>query len=109
MGGMAAFHKVVVYVPIADADKLRKAIGEAGGGKIGAYAHCSFSTKGTGRFVPQSNAKPAIGERGKPQEVEEERIEFVCETHCLDEVIATIRKVHPYEEPAIEAWKVELR
>ncbi|MBI2610336.1 hypothetical protein HYW60_00145 [Candidatus Kaiserbacteria bacterium] len=102
-------YKVVVYVPVSDAENVRKAIGDAGGGKIGAYTHCSFSTRGTGRFVPSAEAKPAIGEVGRPQEVEEERIEFVCETHCIDEVIAAIRKAHPYEEPAIEVWKVEMR
>jgi len=102
-------YKVVVYVPLADADKVRKAIGDAGGGKIGAYSHCSFSSRGTGRFTPSEGAKPAIGEIGKPQEVEEERIEFICETYCLDDVIAAIRKIHPYEEPAIEAWKVEMK
>lgn len=101
-------YKVIVYVPVADADTLRKAIGDAGGGKIGAYSHCSFSSHGTGRFTPDEGAEPAIGKVGKPEEVEEERIEFVCETHCLDEVIAAIRKVHPYEEPAIEVWKVEM-
>lgn len=102
-------YKVVVYVPVADAEKLRRAIGDAGGGKIRAYSHCSFSTRGVGRFTPSEKAKPAIGKIGEPQEVEEERVEFVCETHCLDEVIAAIRKAHPYEEPAIEAWKVEMR
>ena len=102
-------YKIVVYVPIADADNLRKVIGDTGGGKIGAYSHCSFSSRGKGRFTPMSDAKPAIGKIGKPQEVEEERIEFVCEADCLDEVIAAIRKVHPYEEPAIEIWKVEMR
>ncbi len=106
---MSSLYKVVVYVPVSDADKIRKAIGGAGGGKIGAYSYCSFSSRGTGRFTPSEHAKPAIGEIGKSQEVEEERIEFVCETHCLDEVIAAIRKAHPYEEPAIEAWRVEKR
>jgi hypothetical protein len=100
-------YKIVVYVPVADADKVRQAIGDAGGGKIGAYSHASFSSRGIGRFMPLEGAKPAIGKVGKLEEVEEERVEFVCETHCLDEVIAAIRKAHPYEEPAIEAWKVE--
>lgn len=102
-------YKVVVYVPVADAERIRRAIGDSGGGNIGAYSHCSFSSRGMGRFTPTDNAKPAIGEIGKPEEVEEERIEFVCETHCIDKVIAAIRKVHPYEEPAIEVWKVEMR
>ncbi|KKW47310.1 hypothetical protein A3C21_03650 [Candidatus Kaiserbacteria bacterium RIFCSPHIGHO2_02_FULL_59_21] len=102
-------YKVVVFVPVADAEKLRQAIGNAGGGKIGAYSHCNFSSRGTGRFLPSEKAKPAIGKAGKLEEVEEERIEFVCETHCLDEVVAAIRKAHPYEEPAIETWKIEMK
>ena len=106
---VVCMYKVVVYVPIADAAKVRQAIGDAGGGRLGAYSHASFSTRGTGRFLPLQGAKPAIGEVGKFEEVEEERIEFICETHCLDEVIAAIRTVHPYEEPAIEVWKVEHR
>lgn len=102
-------YKVVVYVPVADADQVRQAIGDAGGGKIGAYSHCTFSSRGTERFTPQEGAKPAIGKIGKPEEVAGECIEFLCKTHCLAEVITAIRKVHPYEEPVIETWRVERR
>ena len=102
-------YKVVVYVPIENDGAVRKVIGEAGGGKIGAYTHCSFSSRGIGRFNPQKGSNPAIGKIGKLAEVEEERIEFVCETHCLDEVVSAIRKAHPYEGPVIETWKIEMR
>lgn len=105
MGGV---YKVVVFTPTTHADKVRQAIGDAGGGNIGAYTFCSFSSRGVGRFTPGEGANPTIGKVGKPEEVEEERIEFICETGCLDEVIAAIRKVHPYEEPAIESWRIEL-
>lgn len=54
-------YKVVVTVPENEADKLREAIGSAGGGKVGNYTHCSFSVKGTGRFLPVDGAKPAVG------------------------------------------------
>ncbi len=106
---MHSIYKIIVYAPIAAADKVRKAIGDAGGGKIGRYSHCTFSSRGTERFTPQEGAKPAIGKVGKPEEVVGERIEFVCETRCLDEVIAAIRKAHPYEEPVIETWRIERR
>ena len=98
--------KVVVYVPIENADGMRQAIGDAGGGRIGNYTHCCFSSRGTGRFTPGENATPAIGEIGTPQAVEEERIEFVCEDGALARVLATIRRVHPYEEPAIDFWDI---
>ncbi len=97
-------YKVVVTVPVKAADTVRRAIGEAGGGRIGNYSFASFSVPGTGRFLPEKGADPAIGEIGKLAEVEEERIEFVCEEEKLKEVVAAIRRVHPYEEPAIDAW-----
>jgi hypothetical protein len=99
-------YKVVVFIPVANANEMRQVIGDAGGGKIGNYSHCSFSTRGTGRFKPLEGAKPAIGEVGKLEEVEEERIEFVCLEEKLDTVLAAIRKAHPYEEPAIDVWSL---
>ena len=100
--------KVVTYVPLTHADIVRKAIGEAGGGKIAEYSFCSFSSRGTGRFLPGSKAKPTIGKKGKLQKVREERIEFICTARLLPTIAKAIRKVHPYEEPAIDATEVEL-
>jgi len=98
-GGM---YKVVVYVPVVNADEIRKVIGDAGGGRIGNYSHCSFSVRGKGRFRPLEGARPSRGKVGKWEEVEEERIEFVCSEELLEMVVKAIRKAHPYEEPAIE-------
>jgi hypothetical protein len=100
-------HKVVVYVPVAHADKLRGAIGDAGGGKLGNYAFCSFSTRGTGRFRPGPGATPAIGKIGKLEEVEEERIEVTCDSHLVKGVVAAIMRAHPYEEVAMDVWPLE--
>ena len=99
--------KVVVTVPENEADELREAIGNAGGGKVGNYIHCSFSVKGTGRFLPVDGASPAIGRVGKPEEVAEERIEITCESESLQAVVAAIREAHSYEEPAIDVYKLE--
>ena len=96
--------KVIVTVPEDNADMLRKAIGDADGGRIGNYTHCSFSIKGIGRFVPEVGANPAIGEVGKPEEVIEERVEVTCDEAKLGNVISAIRKVHPYEEPVIDVY-----
>lgn len=99
-------YKVVVFVPVGNADELRKVIGDAGAGHIGNYSHCSFSSRGTGRFTPEEGSKPSIGEIGKPQHVEEERIEFVCEKELLPKVLEAIRGAHPYEEPATEVYQL---
>ena len=96
--------KIVVFVPLTHADIIRKAIGDAGAGNIGNYSHCSFSSKGTGRFFPKEGAQPNIGKVGKAEEVEEERIETICTRKMAKSVIAAIKKVHPYEEVALDIY-----
>lgn len=101
-------YKIVVYVPEDQATALRKAMGEAGAGKIGNYDHCTFTIKGTGRFRPNEKANPAIGSAGRIEEVNEDRIETVCEPDKLEAVLAAIKAVHPYEEPATDVYPVEV-
>lgn len=105
---MSKLVKVVVTVPEADADELRRVIGDADGGRIGNYTHCSFSIKGIGRFKPGNGAHPAIGVVGNLEQVNEERIEFTCEEERLSDVISSIRKAHPYEEPVIDVYPMLL-
>ena len=52
--------KIVVFVPLTYAKIVREAIGKAGGGVIGNYEYCSFSTRGIGRFKPNEKANPHI-------------------------------------------------
>lgn len=98
--------KIVTFVPVSDADKIRKVLGDAGAGRIGKYTHCSFSSRGIGRFTPMEGAEPAIGKVGEAQEVEEEKIEVICEKSIFKKVIEEMRKIHPYEEPAVEAYEI---
>lgn len=99
--------KLVVFVPETHTDIVREVIGRAGAGKIGNYEFCSFSSKGVGRFKPQEGANPHIGEVGKLEEVQEERIEIVCEREKLQDVINAIKEVHPYEEVALDVYSLE--
>jgi hypothetical protein len=81
--------------------------GDAGAGRIGNYSHCSFTVRGVGRFKPLAGAVPTIGQVGTPEAVEEERIEMICAEDRLRDVMAAIRRVHPYEEPAIDVYALE--
>lgn len=101
-------YKLVVYVPESHAEQLREAMGNAGAGVIGNYTNCTFTLKGTGRFRPGEGANPTIGEVGKLEEVQEDRIETVCTGDTLQAVLEAIRKVHPYEEPATDVYPIEL-
>lgn len=99
--------KIVVFVPETHTDVVRKAMGDAGAGIIGNYSHCTFSSKGVGRFKPESGANPHIGELGKFEEVVEERIETVCARENIDAVIKAIKEVHPYDEVAFDVYPLE--
>jgi len=107
MGNNMQKVKVVVFVPESHADLIRKVIGENGAGEIGNYSFCSFSVKGIGRFKPENNANPAIGETGKLESVLEERIEFVCDRSLVKDIIALIKRNHPYEEVALDVYPLE--
>ena len=100
--------KIVVFVPEMHADAVRNAMGEEGAGVVGEYKFCSFSVKGIGRFIPMARAHPTIGKVGKLEEVKEERIETVCYKKDLDKIISAIKKVHPYEEVAIDVYPLVL-
>jgi hypothetical protein len=99
--------KFVVFVPLTHADAVRQALGEAGAGKIGNYDFCSFSSIGTGRFRGDEKTNPAIGEAGKYEMVEEERIEAIVPREILKEVVEKVKNVHPYEEVAFDIYPLE--
>lgn len=97
---------LVITVPEASADKIRDAIGRVGAGQYGNYSFCSFSTKGTGRFMPNENAHPSIGTKGIFESVIEEKIETICLVKDLEKVIEAIKAVHPYESTVIEIYPI---
>ena len=99
--------KIVVYVPLTHADQVREAIGKIGGGKLGNYSFCTFSTRGTGRFKPEAGANPHIGSVGQMEVVEEDRIEVSVEDSLVQDVVDAIKKVHPYEEVALDVYNLE--
>lgn len=47
-----------------------------------------------------------IGKVGKLEEVEEERIEVTCERALVEVVVAAIKKVHPYEDVALDVYEL---
>lgn len=99
-------YKIVTFVPLKDAQKVREAMGDAGAGVLGKYHHASFSTRGIGRFIPSVGAYPTIGEVGKLEEVEEERIEVICERGKVKQVVEAIKQNHPYEEVPLEIYQL---
>lgn len=99
--------KLVVFAPLSHAEKARKALGRAGAGAIGKYSHCSFSSRGTGRFRPGKGAKPAVGKIDKLSAVAEERIEVAVGRKNLPAVLRAMKLAHPYEEVAFDLCPLE--
>ena len=99
--------KIIVYSPLSHSEQIREAIGKAGGGRLGKYVFCSFSTKGVGRFKPEEGANPHIGSVGQLEAVEEEKIEVTCDDSLVDKVVSAIKKAHPYEEIALDIHPLE--
>ena len=92
--------KLIVFCPSEDTPAVLQAMFNAGAGNIGDYDECSFETSGTGAFRPNENTNPAIGEHGKREKVQEDKIEVIVSSHRLNHVISAMNQAHPYEEVA---------
>lgn len=94
------WYQVTVFVPKGYENAVREAMAAAGAGSLGNYSGCSFTSSGVGRFTPESGANPFLGSLRKEECAEEGRIEALCAPQLLPGVLAAMKKVHPYEEPA---------
>jgi dinuclear metal center YbgI/SA1388 family protein len=95
-----SLEKITTFIPVADTDRVLLAVHQAGAGNIGNYSHCSFRVTGTGTFLPGPEASPAIGRRGTPEHVTENRVEVILPAHARNRVLAALKSAHPYEEVA---------
>jgi hypothetical protein len=96
--------KLVWFVPAEALDATRDAVFAAGAGRIGDYERCSWYTAGTGTFFGAEGTAPAVGESGREEHVPELRVETVVSAHLLEDVVAALRRAHPYEEPAYDVY-----
>ena len=85
-------------------DAVRTALFAAGTGHIGEYEHCSWYTQGTGTFLGGEGTNPSLGEAGREQRVAELRLETVFPEEKQEDVVAALRRAHPYEEPAFDVY-----
>ncbi len=95
-------YKLVTFVPPEHLDRVAGALFDAGAGRIGNYTQCSFRSRGTGTFFGEEGTNPAVGQQGKLEHAEEVRLETVMPIARLNDVLAALRKAHPYEEPAFD-------
>ncbi|MFM7051445.1 MAG: Nif3-like dinuclear metal center hexameric protein [Planctomycetota bacterium] len=102
--------KLVVFVPLDAADRVRDALAAAGAGVIGddsRYTHCSFAAAGQGTFLGGEGANPAVGKAGRLERVQELRLEMAVPANALAPAVSALRDAHPYEEPAFDIFRME--
>lgn len=99
-------YKIVVFVPEEAVDGVRDAMSQAGAGRIGQYSYCSFRTKGVGSFRAEDGARPYVGSVGEIEQVDEWRLEMVCNRSVLNDVLVAMREKHPYEEVAYDVYEL---
>jgi hypothetical protein len=99
-------YKLVWFVPPAALGSTRNAVFAAGAGWIGDYSRCSWATVGEGTFFGGAGTAPAQGEPGRDERVTELRVETVVPEERLLDVVAALRRAHPYEEPAYDVYEL---
>jgi dinuclear metal center YbgI/SA1388 family protein len=94
--------KLVTFVPLKDAEKVRTAVFAAGGGHIGNYEEASFGVQGTGTFKAGEGSNPHVGKIGTRHEEEELKLEIIFPAWIEGVLIAAMIDAHPYEEVAYD-------
>jgi hypothetical protein len=98
--------KLCFYVPTGNVEAVKSAVFVAGAGRIGNYDCCAWQVLGEGQFRPLAGSNPHIGQLDQIERVAEYRVEMVCEEACLAAALTALRTAHPYEEPAIDVWRL---
>ncbi|MDG1804888.1 Nif3-like dinuclear metal center hexameric protein [Flavicella sp.] len=99
--------KLLTYVPIENAERLRKAMFAKGAGKIGKYDNCSFNVEGFGTYRGGEDSNPTIGTKGVLHTEKEIIIGVIFEKHLEGAILKAMFDNHPYEEVAYEITTIE--
>ena len=96
--------KLTVFVPVGYEDRVRPALCQAGGGRLGNYSCCTFQVRGQGTYRPLAGAHPWQGDPGVLNRAEEVRLEIILPQSLAPEAVAQLQAVHPYEEVAYDLY-----
>jgi dinuclear metal center YbgI/SA1388 family protein len=99
--------KLVVFVPLQHAEKVREALVGAGAGHIGNYDSCTFGSAGEGTFRGGDATRPFLGRPGNLERAKEIRLETILPRGLKKPVLTALKAAHPYEEVAFDLYPVE--
>ena len=99
--------KLAIYVPKTHYEQVRETLIKFNTYAIGDYTGCTFSSEGTGTFMPMEGSKPYLGKTNQLEVVDEVKLECMIRSESLHTLIKEIKKVHPYEEVAYDVYNLE--
>ncbi|QSP94279.1 NGG1p interacting factor NIF3 [Marinobacter salinisoli] len=101
-------YKLCYFVPASHLEITKQALFDAGAGRIGDYDSCAWQCQGRGQFRPLEGSDPFLGKCGEVEQVEEYKVELVCEDDVIRAALGALKRAHPYEEPAYEVYRMEV-
>ena len=100
-------HILVVYIPETHIEQVKEALFTSKAGQFGRYDRCSWQTLGTGQFRPLKGSHPYSGKKGYQKSIKEYRLEMIVQDPLIPQVLQSLLKTHPYEEPAYHLFPVK--
>lgn len=99
-------YKLCFYVPESHLETVKDAVFAAGGGRVGDYDHCCWQVLGQGQFRPLAGSNPTLGQQDVLEQVAEWKVELVVRDELIHDVMAALKRAHPYETPAFDVWRL---
>lgn len=103
--------KMEIFVPETHLSEIQKALQKVDAGHIGNYDSCMSVSPVNGYWRPLDGCNPYLGEIGEISCEPELKVEVTVRTKAVDQTIAVVKAVHPYEEPVINViplWRTGL-
>ena len=95
--------KLEIFIPKSHLEVLQKALQSVDAGHIGNYDCCLSVSEVMGYWRPLDGCNPYLGSVGEISCEPELKVEVTVYAENVDMMIEAIKKVHPYEEPVINA------
>ena len=105
-----ACYKIGTCIPASHLEALMDEVASSVSPLYPGYDRCFSYWPVTGTWRPLEGSRPYLGATGEIEVAQETRVEFAVSEEDLERAVEAVRRVHPYEEPAIDvipmiAWK----
>ncbi len=102
-------YKLCFYVPAEQLETVKQALFNQGAGRTELYDQCCWQVLGKGQFRPLNGSSPFLGLQGELCQLEEYKVEMFCQAEVIESVEQELLRVHPYQQPAYEIYRLETK